>query len=70
MSDPIQPCPLLPQALRAWRARQALSQSQAALELGVNRKTLQNWEQGSRSPRGLARKRLLELIGEPQHLSR
>ena len=37
------------------RAECALSQSQFAAMLGVSIKTLQNWEQGRRSPQGAAR---------------
>ncbi len=36
--------------LRRWRKTAALSQSQAALKLGVPVKTLQSWEQGDRTP--------------------
>lgn len=37
------------------RDRYKLSQSEFAALLGVSIKTLQNWEQGRRSPRGAAR---------------
>ena len=37
------------------RRRYELSQSQFALMLGISIKTLQNWEQGRRNPRGPAR---------------
>ncbi len=50
---PKQPKPL-PAMLTAWRTRQRCSQSQAARALGVSVKTLQNWEQGRRTPRGFA----------------
>src|ERR1700751_4129862 len=41
--------------LRAWRERNNLSQSQAALKLQISKRTLQEWEQGRAAPRGLAR---------------
>jgi DNA-binding transcriptional regulator YiaG len=44
----------LPATLRRWRRARGLSQSQAAPVLGVALATLQNWEQGHRTPRGLA----------------
>jgi putative transcriptional regulator len=37
------------------RQRYALSQSEFAALLGVSIKTLQNWEQGRRTPHGAAR---------------
>lgn len=36
--------------IRKWRSDKGLSQSQAAKELGVPVKTLQNWEIGRREP--------------------
>ena len=41
--------------VKAIREKYKLSQSQFALMLGISIKTLQNWEQGRRSPRGPAR---------------
>lgn len=41
--------------VKAIRERYALSQSEFAVLLGVSIKTLQNWEQGPRYPRGPAR---------------
>ncbi len=40
--------------LRAWRKREDLSQSEAALRLQISKRTLQEWEQGRAEPRGLA----------------
>ena len=37
------------------RERYQLSQTEFAALLGINVKTLQNWEQGRRTPRGAAR---------------
>jgi DNA-binding transcriptional regulator YiaG len=40
--------------LRAWREKNNLSQSEAALRLQISKRTLQEWEQGRAEPRGLA----------------
>lgn len=64
----------LAKKLRAWRgvpedaapgdhgARGEFSQAEAAEHLGVPLKTYLNWEQGRRSPRGLALAAVLEKI--------
>jgi len=44
-----------PRRLRAWRERNNLSQSEAALKLQISKRTLQEWEQGRAAPRGFAR---------------
>jgi DNA-binding transcriptional regulator YiaG len=44
-----------PQRLQAWRKRNDLSQSEAALKLQISKRTLQEWEQGRAAPRGFAR---------------
>ena len=44
-----------PRRLRAWRERNNLSQSDAALKLQISKRTLQEWEQDRAAPRGLAR---------------
>ena len=44
-----------PFRLRAWRARENLSQSEAALKLQISKPTLQEWEQARAAARGLAR---------------
>ena len=41
--------------VKAIRERYQLSQSEFAALLGISIKTLQNWEQGRRSPKGAAR---------------
>lgn len=43
-----------PAELRALRARLGLSQAGLADRLGISKRTLQEWEQGRRTPRGLA----------------
>ncbi len=40
--------------VRGIRARMGLSQSRFAALLGISVRTLQNWEQGRRQPRGAA----------------
>ena len=40
--------------LRAWREKNDLSQSEAALRLQISKRTLQEWEQERAEPRGLA----------------
>ena len=52
----------LPQKLRAWRKAQKLSQSQAALKLGVTIDTLQNWEQGRHIPRPFVLRVVLGIV--------
>ena len=52
--------PNLARAVRNWKG--ALTTAQAALALGVNRRTLEDWLQGRRQPRGLARTALLKAI--------
>ncbi len=54
--------PPLPDALRAWRARARLSQSEAARRLRISVDTLQNWESGRRTPRGFALVQLRALL--------
>jgi len=52
----------IPAQLRRWRKARGLSQSQAAPVLGLTKRTLENWEQGTTQPRGLARVHLLQLL--------
>ena len=56
--------PTLPisQQLKAWRTAKNLTQRQAAEHLGVSCRTLQEWEQAHRQPRGLALKALQESL--------
>jgi DNA-binding transcriptional regulator YiaG len=44
----------LSERLYQWRKRNDFSQSEAALELQVSTRTLQEWEQGRARPRHLA----------------
>jgi len=56
--------------IRAIRRNFQLSQSQMATSLGVNTKTLQNWEQGSRNPTASAQTLLRVLEKEPDAVIR
>ena len=51
-----------PARLRAWRERENLSQSEAALRLHISKRTLQEWEQHRAAPNGLARTALENAI--------
>ena len=46
------------------RKKAGLSQSQASKAWGVNVDTLQAWEQGRNTPRGLALKALTEILAK------
>jgi putative transcriptional regulator len=48
--------------MRTWRRRKNLSQSEAALELQISKRTLQEWEQGRAAPRGYARSAIEKAI--------
>lgn len=48
--------------LQEWRARKGFSQRDAANELGISKRTLENWEQARATPRGYAMQMLLKLI--------
>jgi putative transcriptional regulator len=52
--------------VRQIRERYELSQSEFAALLGVSTKTLQNWEQGRRTPHGAARVLLQVAARHPQ----
>ena len=56
--------------IRSLRDRFGLSQSQMAIYLGVSKKTLQNWEQGIRTPSAAAQTLLLVLEKEPDAVMR
>jgi putative transcriptional regulator len=56
--------------VKAIRARTRLSQSEFALLMGVSVKTLQNWEQARRQPRGPAAALLRIVEREPEMVVR
>jgi len=53
--------------VRAIRNKTGLSQSQFALLIGVSVRTLQNWEQGRRTPQGPALALLKVFKNDPEH---
>lgn len=55
-----------PEDIRAIRAKLNKSQSEFALMIGVSVATLQNWEQGRRSPEGPARALLRVAAEKPR----
>ncbi len=57
---------ITPLDIKAIRARLALSQSEFALLIGVSKATLQNWEQGRRTPEGPARALLRVVEKKPE----
>ncbi|AQR64728.1 transcriptional regulator [Aquaspirillum sp. LM1] len=57
----------LPEAAEA-RAKMGLSQQAFALLLGVSTRTLQDWEQGRRSPTGAAKTLLQVAVTHPEVL--
>ena len=56
--------------VRTIRQRFGLSQSQMATFLNVSKRTLENWEQGRRSPTGPARTLLRIMEREPHAVKR
>ena len=60
-------CRVAPADIR--RIRESLSMSQAvfAAFLGVDAGTVRSWEQGLRTPSGMARRFLQEVEAEPKH---
>ena len=52
----------------AIRKNLGLSQAKFAKFLGISLRTLQNWEQGRRKPRGPARVLLLVAVHQPESL--
>lgn len=52
----------LARRIQAARKQLGLSQSGAAKEWGISKRTLQQWEQGRREPRGLYREKIESII--------
>ena len=49
--------------LREWRTQKGFSQRDAAVSLGISKRTFENWEQARATPRGYGILMLLKLIG-------
>lgn len=49
-------------AIRAYRRKHNLSQSEFAAKLGISVRTLQNWEIGRNAPRGLYKIALMGVL--------
>ncbi|MDE2303541.1 MAG: helix-turn-helix domain-containing protein [Sphingomonadales bacterium] len=56
--------------IKAIRARTGLSQAMFAKAIGLEKRTLQDWEQGKRTPQGPARALLTVFEREPQAVLR
>ncbi len=54
-------------AIKELREEVGLSQSEFALLIGVSKRTLENWEQGRRTPTGPAKALLRILKADPKH---
>ena len=52
--------------MKAWRDRNGFSQNDAAKELGINKRTLENWEQERATPRGYGLNALVLIFAEPK----
>ncbi len=59
-----------PVDVKSIREQIGLSQSKFALTMGVNLRTLQNWEQGRRQPHGPALALLTIFKNDPEHAVR
>jgi putative transcriptional regulator len=56
--------------VRAIRQKIKMSQREFARHFGVNKRTVQDWEQGRRHPSGLARALLVVIDREPEAVYR
>jgi len=57
-----QPSTRLAERIKEARNRLNLSQSQAAEEWGISKRTLQQWEQARREPHGLYREKIESIL--------
>ena len=53
------------QVVRAWRRKRRLARVDAARELAVPLRTLEDWEYGKRTPRGIARQLIINRLKSP-----
>ena len=52
------------QLVRAWRDRHQLARVDAARKLGIPLRTLEDWEYGKRTPRGIARRLIIARLAK------
>ncbi len=68
-AEPLLKLPANP--LRIWRRLAHVTQGRVAVRLGVSNKTIQNWENGSITPRAEHVERIARLMGtNPEDLRR
>lgn len=58
-------CATFGERVREARDERYLTQKEAAAEIGVAMRTLQNWEAGNVIPRAKHKRRIVEWLGEP-----
>ncbi|MHC1765900.1 MAG: helix-turn-helix domain-containing protein [Verrucomicrobiia bacterium] len=51
--------------LKDWRERRGFTQEQAAAKLGINLRTLQNWEIARNAPQGFAKTAVKFMMARP-----
>ncbi len=56
--------------VKSIRNRLGVSQEKFAVILGVSKRTVENWEQGRRQPKGAARSLLRIVEADPEHAVR
>jgi putative transcriptional regulator len=61
-----QPSTGIAERIQEARNRLNLSQSQAAAEWGISKRTLQQWEQTRREPRGLYREKIEAILSKAE----
>lgn len=54
--------PKLSKLLKDWRSDRRLTQREAAVALGINKRTLENWEQDRCLPVGYGLKQLIHFL--------
>ena len=54
------------QTLKVWREQNDYTQQEAADQLGVSRRSLENWEQERAMPQGFGLSAMLQVIRKPK----
>lgn len=52
----------LPELLKQWRKEKGVTKAEAARQLDIPYRTLQDWELGNRTPRGFALRAITERL--------